>query len=70
MKSNMGAADRIIRIIIAAGIAVLYSTGVISGTLGIILLILAVIFVATSLVNFCPLYFPFKINTRKKKKIK
>ncbi len=68
MKSNMGAADRIIRLVIAAVIAILYVSGIISGTLGIILLILAIIFVATSLINFCPLYFPFRISTRKKKK--
>ena len=67
MKKNMGAADRIIRIIIAAVIAVLFFTDVITGTLGIVLLVLAGIFLLTSLVNFCPLYLPFKLNTMKKK---
>ncbi len=63
MKKNMGTADRVIRIIIAAIIAGLYFTNVISGTLGIILLVLAGIFVLTSLVSFCPLYAPFGIRT-------
>jgi hypothetical protein len=56
MKKNMGLADRIIRIIIAAVIAVLFFTNVISGTLGIILLVLAGVFVLTSMISFCPLY--------------
>lgn len=68
MKKNMGSADRIIRIIIAAVIAVLYYTGAISGTVGLILLVLAGVFVLTSLVSFCPLYAPFGINTCKAKK--
>jgi fatty acid desaturase len=63
MKKNMGSADRIIRIIIAAIVGVLYFTGTISGTLGIVLLILAAVFVLTSLISFCPLYAPFGIRT-------
>lgn len=63
----MGGADRVIRVIIAAIIAVLYFTKVIPGTFGIVLLALAGIFVLTSLVSFCPLYLPFGINTCKKK---
>ena len=68
MKKNMGSADRIIRLIIAAVIAVLYFTDVISGTLGIVLLILAGVFVLTSFVKFCPLYLPFGLSTRTGKK--
>lgn len=64
----MGVADRIIRIIIAAIIAVLYFTDIISGTLGIVLLIVAGIFVLTSLISVCPLYLPFGIKTCKTKK--
>lgn len=56
MKKNMGSADRIIRILIAVVFAVLYFTNVVSGTLGLILLILGGVFVLTSLVSFCPLY--------------
>lgn len=59
----MGSADRIIRILIAAIVGVLYFTGTISGTLGIVLLVLAIIFVLTSLVSFCPLYAPFGLST-------
>ncbi len=62
----MGSADRILRIIIAIAIAVLYFTNTISGTLGIALLILATVFVLTGFIGFCPLYAPFKIRTNKK----
>jgi hypothetical protein len=63
MKKNMGSADRLIRVLIAAAIAVLYFTNVISGTLGIVLLVLAGVFLLTSLVSFCPLYAPFGLST-------
>jgi len=62
----MGAADRIIRIVLAVVIAVLYFTDQITGVAAIILGILAVIFLLTSVVGFCPLYVPFKLSTRKK----
>lgn len=64
----MGTADRIIRVIIAAVLGILYFTGVISGTIGIFLIVLSSIFVLTSLINFCPLYAPFGIRTCKIKK--
>ena len=63
MKKNMGKADRIIRLIIAAIIVTLYFTNVITGTLGIVLLVLAGVFVLTSFVSFCPLYAPFGLST-------
>lgn len=56
MKKNMGNADRIIRLIIAAVLAYLYFGGVVTGTLGIVLAVVAGVFVFTSLVGFCPLY--------------
>ena len=59
----MGNADRIIRVIIAALVGVLYFTGTVSGTLGIILLALAGVFVLTSFISFCPIYAPFGFNT-------
>lgn len=59
----MGSADKIIRLIIAAIIGLLYFTGTISGTVGIVLLVLAGIFVLTSFISFCPLYAPFGIST-------
>lgn len=63
MKKNMGAADRIIRILIAAVFAYLYFSGTVTGTWGIVLVVLGAVFVLTSLVGFCPLYAPFGIKT-------
>ena len=58
MKKNMGNLDRIIRVLVAAVIAVLFFTKTVTGTLGIVLLVLAAVFVLTSLVSFCPLGTP------------
>lgn len=66
MKSNMGTVDKVIRIVVAIIIGILYFTGQITGTAAIILLILAGIFILTSFISFCPLYAPFKISTKKK----
>ena len=63
MKKNMGSTDRIIRLSMATLIAVLYVTNVIEGTLAMALGVVAVIFAATSFVNFCPLYSILGINT-------
>lgn len=65
MKKNMGAADRIIRAIIAVIIVLLYTSGKIQDTTAIILLIIAGIFLLTSLVSFCPLYTLLSIKTNK-----
>ncbi len=59
----MGNTDRIVRVLIAIIVATLYFTEIISGTLGIVLLILSGVFVLTSLVSFCPIYAPFGIKT-------
>lgn len=67
MKKNMGTIDKVIRILIAVVLAVLFFTKVITGTLGIVLLALAIIFVLTTLISFCPLYLPLGINTKGKK---
>lgn len=67
MEQNMGKIDKAIRILVAAVVVLLYFTHVISGTLAIILLIVAGIFVVTSLLSFCPLYFPFGLSTKEKK---
>lgn len=67
MKTNMGIIDRIARFALAIVIAVLYYFNVISGTIGLVLLILAVVFFLTSFIGICPLYFPFGISTRKNK---
>jgi hypothetical protein len=63
MKKNMGSADRIIRVIMAALIATLYFMNVLNGTVGIVLLLFAVVFLLTSLVRFCPMYVIFGLNT-------
>jgi hypothetical protein len=67
MKKNMGSIDKVIRILVAVVIAVLYFTNVITGTLGIVLLLLAAVFLITSIFSFCPLYWPFGISTAAKK---
>lgn len=67
MKKNMGMADRSIRILIALVIAVLFYMEIITGTLGIILLVVAGVFVLTSMISFCPLYTLLGINTCKTK---
>ena len=66
MKKNMGTIDKVIRILIALVVVVLFFTKVITGTLAIVLLILSGVFVLTSLLSFCPLYLPFGLSTRKK----
>lgn len=66
MKKNMGTIDKVIRILVAVVIVVLYFTHVISGTLAIILLLFAGIFIVTSFLSFCPLYLPFGLSTNKK----
>jgi Flp pilus assembly protein TadB len=63
MKKNMGNTDKVIRVIIALAIAALFFTNVISGVLGIVLLVVAGIFVLTSVVNFCPIYAIFGISS-------
>lgn len=63
MKKNMGTADRVLRILAAIVIAVLYFVGAISGTTAVILFVVGVVFLLTSLVSFCPLYAPFGIRT-------
>lgn len=68
MKTNMGSVDRISRLVIAAIIAALYFTNIITGTIGIVLLVLAGVFLLTSFIGFCPLYILFGFNTCNKKK--
>ncbi len=63
----MGTTDKIIRIVIAVLFAVLFFTKAVTGVAGIILLVLAAVFILTSLIGSCPLYLPFGINTCKKK---
>lgn len=67
MKKNMGSTDTTIRLVFAVIFAALYFANVVTGTFGVILLILAVLFALTSLVSFCPLYILVGINTCKTK---
>ena len=65
MKKNMGPADRIIRVFLAALLAYLYFGGIVTGTWGIVLVVLGGVFLLTSIIGFCPLYLPFGISTCK-----
>ncbi len=67
MKKNMGTVDKVIRILLAVVFAALYFTNVVTGTWGIVLLILGAVFLLTSFVSFCPLYAPFGLSTCKVK---
>jgi hypothetical protein len=69
MKKNMGNADRVIRILAAVVVVVLIATGQVQGTLAIVLGAFAAIFLVTSFISFCPLYFPFKFSTRKESNV-
>jgi hypothetical protein len=68
MKPNIGNTDKIVRIIAAILIGVLYFANLISGTTAIVLLVVSGILILTSFLSFCPLYFPFGISTIKKEK--
>lgn len=67
MKRNIGNVDKYIRLILATVLVILFYANVFSGLWGILVLMLALILTATSLLNYCPLYDLFKINTKSKK---
>lgn len=67
MKINMGITDRVLRLLAALIIAVFYLTGNISGSAAVILCVFAILFTVTSLTGICPLYYPLKIKTMRKK---
>ncbi|MDO9152502.1 MAG: DUF2892 domain-containing protein [Paludibacter sp.] len=70
MKANIGSSDKLIRLGLAVVLIIIFYKGILSDTLGIIALVVALLLTVTSLVNFCPLYSIFKINTTKKKEEK
>ncbi|HUZ58340.1 MAG TPA: DUF2892 domain-containing protein [Hanamia sp.] len=70
MKSNIGYIDKLVRILIAVLILVLYFTDVISGAAAIDLFIVAAILLITAFINFCPIWHFLRISTKKKKNIK
>lgn len=67
MKQNMGVIDKVLRILLAVVIGILYFTDQVSGIAGILLLIMAGIFILTSFMGTCPLYLPFGISTKRNK---
>jgi len=67
MKQNMGIEDRVIRLVAAIAVGVLYGLGYISGTLAIILGVVAIAFFVTSLIGWCPLYLPLGLSTLRRK---
>lgn len=67
MKKNMGTEDRVLRLVAAIAVGVLYGLGYISGTLALVLGGLAIAFFVTSLIGWCPLYLPFGLSTLRKK---
>ncbi|MEI7596177.1 MAG: DUF2892 domain-containing protein [Bacteroidota bacterium] len=67
MKANMGLIDKIARVSVAAIVIALYFLNQISGLAAIVLLIFSGVFILTSIIGFCPLYLPLKINTKAKK---
>jgi len=69
MKKNMGNLDKIIRTLLAIVAIYLYFAGIVTGTLGIVLMVLAAVFLLTSLVSFCPLYTVVGLSTCPAKKV-
>jgi len=67
MKKNMGSIDKLVRLFAAIVLIVLYYTGILSGTIGIISLVVALVLTITSLISFCPLYFLLGIKTCNRK---
>lgn len=64
MKKNMGTADRVLRLVVAIGIAALYLMGSITEVVAIVLGVVAVVFLATGITGYCPGYVPLGISTR------
>ena len=63
MKRNLSNTDRIVRVVLAVLFAYLYFGGIVTGTLGIVLVVLGAVLLLTAVVAFCPLYAPFKFST-------
>ena len=65
MKRNLSNTDRIVRVALAVLFAYLYFGGIVTGTLGIVLVVLGAVLLLTAVIAFCPLYAPFKLSTYK-----
>ncbi len=70
MKKNLGSADRVVRIILAAVLGYLYYNNTVSGTMGIVFGVVAVVLLLTSFISFCPLYAIFGFKTSKGNEVK
>lgn len=68
MKNNVGNIDRIIRLLLSVVLVILWFTGTLTGTIGIVALVLAGVFTLTAAIGFCPLYAIFGMNTCPAKK--
>ena len=66
MKANLGTADRIIRLLLAAALLAMYFLHVVEGTTAIILLIVGALLAVTSFMSFCPIYYALHLRTNKK----
>ena len=69
MTKNMGSTDRLMRTLVALIIGALYFTDQITGLAAIVLGIVAIIFVLTSSLSFCPIYAALKVSTKKNPKV-
>jgi hypothetical protein len=67
MKKNVGSIDQIIRYLLAAVLIILFATKIVTGVLGYILLAVAVVFIVTALLNFCPIWWMIRVRTNKNK---
>ena len=63
MKKNMNNIDRIVRVLLAMIFSILYLTNTVTGTFGLILLVLGVVFLFTAITSFCPIYRIFGLST-------
>lgn len=65
MTKNMNILDRVLRAFVVAPLLVIAALFVGAGTiLGVVLLVLAAVMLATAAVGFCPLYSLLHLNTR------
>ena len=69
MIKNMHSIDRLVRVLLAIIIGFLIINGTLTGTSGIILGIISIIFLVTGIISFCPLYRVLGISTAKNKTV-
>jgi len=69
MIKNLHSVDRLVRILLAVIIGFLIINGTLTGTIGIILGIISIVFLVTGIISFCPLYRVLGISTAKNKTV-